>query len=369
MALAYNLSTAVLEWHAAGSLEERVRRRICVLWKRPRDEVIDENAETFEQMDVDDLTGDKANLMPIVDYNSSDNDDEDLEAEQKDMFDALDPSNTLQEALESIDTAALGDADQDASGNRDHVEPKVEKHDDSSALGRSEDRPTDSMDVDDTVHRDDNSNMAKANANESGTAGPVGWKPTSSDPMLASTTLSQSTDAEASGPHSKSAYKPNIYAPIRDYIAFSDESKLFLDLNDYDNLVKGLGALSTEDGVLGAPPPPPDLSSIFPDLPPYEFLNVPAVPVTTCSAEMKKKSDRKSDKDDPNKRVEDTTYTKLVPLGEFMQCKPTLLGPLNPAKRWRKGRWLNQEDTASNSENDTPTPNETLCGKVLYRYI
>ena len=36
VALAYNLSTAVLEWHAAGSLEERIRSKICVLWKKPR---------------------------------------------------------------------------------------------------------------------------------------------------------------------------------------------------------------------------------------------------------------------------------------------------------------------------------------------
>lgn len=360
MALAYSLSTAVLEWHAAGTLEERVRRRICVLWKRPRiEEVEDENAELSEQMDVDDSGEDKAKLIPIVDYNSSDNDDDDLDAEQKDTTDVLDASTTLQEAL--------NDANQELSGNQEHVEPKVEEHDDPSALQEGEDHPTDLMDVDDTTHHVDNDKAITAKTDESGTAIPLGLKSTSSDPLFASTTLSQSADPEATGPHSKSVYKPNVYAPIRDRITYSDENKLFLDLDDYDDLLKELAALSTEDSNVEAPPPPPDLSAIFPDLPPFGLLNVPVVPTTTTSAEVKKKSDRKSDRDDPNKRVEDSTYTKLVPFGEFMHCKPTLLGPLNPAKRWKKGRWINQEDTASNSENDTSTPNETLCGKHPYR--
>ncbi|OBZ75889.1 hypothetical protein A0H81_04110 [Grifola frondosa] len=32
-ALAYNLAHAVIDWHEAGTLEERVHRGICVLWK------------------------------------------------------------------------------------------------------------------------------------------------------------------------------------------------------------------------------------------------------------------------------------------------------------------------------------------------
>ena len=45
IALAYNLAHAVMEWHEAGSLQERVRRGICVLWKRPRETESREQAE------------------------------------------------------------------------------------------------------------------------------------------------------------------------------------------------------------------------------------------------------------------------------------------------------------------------------------
>jgi chromatin modification-related protein VID21 len=153
---------------------------------------------------------------------------------------------------------------------------------------------------------------------------------------------------------------------MRERIAYSDENKLFIDLDDYDDFVKGLAALSTTDTVIETPPPPPDLSAIFPDLQPFGLLNVPPVPTSGIPTDAKKKSDRKSDRDDPNKRVEDTSYTKLVPLGEFMHCKPTLIGPLNPAKRWRNGKWLSQEDAASNSENDASGANEALCGEFSY---
>jgi chromatin modification-related protein VID21 len=92
------------------------------------------------------------------------------------------------------------------------------------------------------------------------------------------------------------------------------------------------------------------------------------VPTSVTSTDTKKKPDRKSDRDDPNKRVEDTSYTKLVPLGEFMHCKPTLIGALNPAKHWRQGKWLSHEDTASNSENDASLLMNALCGE-LFLYI
>jgi chromatin modification-related protein VID21 len=379
MALAYNLSTAVLEWHAAGSLDERLRKRICVLWKRPRNEEVgeDENENEngngngkggrFEQMDVDENAEDHSVPNPMVDYNSSDNDDDEADPEQKDVTDALDVSTAVQEALDVVEAAASEDGDHQPSTEQDRVKPKVEEREDLSALRvAGPNGPDDLMDVDGATQHDSQSNgNGEAGVSKSeedlGPSVPSGLKPMSTDPMLTSTSPA---NAEASS--SKPVIKSNVYAPMREHIAYSDENKLFVDLDDYEGLVMDLAALSTAETAIEAPPPPPDLSAIFPDLQPFGLLNVPPVHVSATSTDAKKKSDRKSDRDDPNKRAEDTSYTKLVPLGEFMHCKPTLIGPLNPAKRWRKGEWLSQEDTGSNSENDASAANEAMCGKSSY---
>ena len=323
-----------------------------------------ETAEVSEQIDLDDPNENRGSLIPMVDYNSSDNDDDDVDPEQKDVTDALNTSATVQEALDGVEASAA----QEPSARLEYVELKIEEPDDSSVLHGHEHRTEeDSMDIDTTTQQalksNDNDQEIVLKTDDSGATILSGLKSTSDDPILASSILAHSTDAETSGSNAKSVYKPNIYAPMRERIIYSNQDKLFLDLDDYDDLVKDLAALSTEDSVVEAPPPPPDLSAIFPDLQPFGLMNVPPVPITSTSTEAKKKSDRKSDRDDPNKRVEDTTYTKLVPLGRFMHCKPTLLGPLNPAKRWKEGQWLNQEDALSNSENDNSTLNESLCGK------
>jgi chromatin modification-related protein VID21 len=371
MALAYHLSTAVLEWHAAGSLEERVKRKICVLWKRPRDEELEGDNEKgggFDQMDVDDNAEDQAIPNPMVDYNSSDIDDDEADSDQKDVTDALNLSTAVQEALADVEAAALV---RQQNGEQNHVEPKVEERDDISALRGTESNAQEHlMDIDGVPPEvsqpsSNGEESVSKSEEESGPSVPPGLKPTSTDPILASTSILQSANATASSSTSKPTPKSNVYAPMRENIAFSDENKLFIDLDDYDNFV----ALSTADALAEPPPPPPDLSAIFPDLQPFGLLNVPPVATSGTSTDAKKKSDRKSDRDDPNKRAEDTSYTKLVPLGEFMHCKPTLIGPLNPAKRWSKGRWLFREDTASNSEPDVLAANESLCGKLMYRII
>jgi chromatin modification-related protein VID21 len=373
MALAYNLSTAVLEWHAAGSLEERVKRRICVLWKRPRndqvdgDEIENEKGDGFEQMDVDGNAEDEAIPNPMVDYNSSDNDDDEADPEQKDVTDALDLSTALQDALEDVDAVASEVRDRRRGVQDHHVEPKVEEREDLSALrSAGPNGPDDSMDVDGATQQDlppigNGEDSVSKSEEDSGPSVTPGLKPTSSDPILASIAHLPSGDTEALS-NVKAAPKPNVYAPMRERIAYSDTNKLFIDLDDYDGLVRDLAGLSTGETVIEALPPPPDLSAIFPDLQPFGLLNVPLVPAVT-STDTRKKPDRKSDRDDPNKRVEDTSYTKLVPLGEFMHCKPTLIGALNPAKHWRQGKWFSHEDTANIIENDASAANDALCGE------
>ena len=48
LALAHRLAHAVVEWHEAGTLEERLRLGICVDWKRPRDEEVEMNTPAPE---------------------------------------------------------------------------------------------------------------------------------------------------------------------------------------------------------------------------------------------------------------------------------------------------------------------------------
>ena len=359
-ALAFHLVTAVLEWHAAGTLADRVGKKIVVLWKPPRK---DEEKEIDEQMNVDN----RSMQTPMVDYNSSDNDNDNEEdgpgpvpLEAKDVTDTLDTSTAVQDALDIAEAAAsaFGITNQFRSISQGgQVEPKIEESD-ISAFHKN-DGTEESMNVDSSTPQDSqpgSSEEEKASKTEEYSR-PSGLKVSSTNPLFPSTSNLQ---PEESSSHSKHASKQNVYAPMRERIASSDDHKLFLDLDDYDYLVKDLAALS-EENIHEMPPPPHDLSAIFPDLQPFGLLNIPDTGVT----EVKKKSDRKSDKDDPNKRTEDTTYANLVPLGKFNHCKPTLLGPMNPAKRWKQGKWANQEDSASNSENDSSLSVDSLCGQFV----
>ena len=103
LAVAYTLAHAVVEWHVAGTLEERVRRGICVLWKKPRpeDEPMEDSQVALSQEDNQYRSGtnSKGNSTPMNDDNSDDDSDEDQEKEQQDVLNALDPSNALEEAL------------------------------------------------------------------------------------------------------------------------------------------------------------------------------------------------------------------------------------------------------------------------------
>ncbi|KAH7927096.1 hypothetical protein BV22DRAFT_1118490 [Leucogyrophana mollusca] len=334
--LAFNLSTAVLEWHAAGSHEERLKLGICVLWKRPQ--VSDEDKSGPPQDMVVDQPIDLADAgyTPMAD--DSDNDDDDADGEQRDIMDPLETGNALEEALEGATSA---ENSQRQSSGPEQIQPKVEDMDDSSALQGS------AMDIDSQVEVGESSETKKEEPSEGDT---TGLKPTSTDPLLVSlhsTQTDHSTQAD-SAPASatpKSAPKSALYAPLRERIAYSDERKLFLDDDDLD-LVHALAELTTDDKAPEPSQPPPDLSDIFPDLQPYGLPEVSSGSISSLT-ENKKKSDKKSDRDD-TKRVEDMVYGKVVPFGRFMHCKPTLLGPLQPVKRWKGGKWISAEEPAVN---------------------
>jgi chromatin modification-related protein VID21 len=120
-------------------------------------------------------------------------------------------------------------------------------------------------------------------------------------------------------------------APLRQKIVHSDD--LFFDLSNISaSLVPQTQAQDPQPQYL-------DLQTLFPDLQPFGLLDVSPSPVI-ANGETKKKSEKKSDRDDPTKRAEDLNYAKLFPTGRFMYTKPTLIGPLQPAKRFKDGTWL-----------------------------
>lgn len=312
--LAFNLSTAVLEWHDAGSREERIRLGICVLWKRPRSS---QNAPT-EDVDMDSRPAEHNGYTPMAD--ESDGDEEEGEAEQRDITDTLESRNALEEALDGTGSNESADSSQHQTPGPDHVQPKVEDVEDPSALQDSNVLNVDTQQED----------QAKVESGDQ-----TGLKAHSTDPNLAS---QQNThpDAAPLGSSSK-ASKASLYAPLREQIAYSDERKLFLDDDDLI-LVKALSDLTTDDSGIEPSLPIADLSDIFPDLQPL------GIPDVVSGSNEGKKKDKKSGED--NRRVEDAGFSKMAPLGRFMHSKPTLLGPLQPARHWVNGEWMFAEEAA-----------------------
>jgi len=301
LALAYHLSTAVLEWHAAGTPEERLRLGICVKWQLHRNaEEEEETAE--EEMIVEEEQPKRNHSLLGVDYGSEEEDDDEQEKEQRSVADALEPSSIVEDALDTTEEMHL----------------KNEEIDDSSmlALPLTEKIEGEDVKMDDAVPVDTN-----------------GLKTSSADPLLGSKSSSQTASANGDAEPPPTKPSKSSYAPLRDKIIYSNDDELFAHVGDFQ-----VGANPSDVHHV---PQNIDWSTLFPELQPYGLLDVPA----PSSGEGKKKAEKRSDRDDPNKRAEDTTYSKLYPSGRFMFSKPTLLGPLEPAKRWSDGKWLPTVDS------------------------
>ncbi|KAJ3867070.1 hypothetical protein EV359DRAFT_61800 [Lentinula novae-zelandiae] len=349
MALAYNLSTSVLEWHAAGSREKRLKRGICVQWKPPR------QGSPKEQImeDADDVSADPLEIeisTPSVptrpssallnlDYGS---DDEDDEEQEKDVDDALGTSAMVEESLADMKQSSYGDG----IGFKD-LQPKTEEVEDNSAL------QTESMDVDHPVRSEieiTTRNIARTENDSSPERTLGGLKSTSGNPTLLSLSTSTSLSSERSPiPHSKSS-KINLYTPLRENIAHSGVEKLFLDFDDFRIITTDPLSENTIETLL----PPSNLSDIFPDFQPYAMFDL-AMPIPPVDG--KKKSEKKSDRDDPvNKRVDEVAYSKLYPSSTFMFSKPTLVGALQPSKHLRGCQWVDLDETPISIEYEAPQP-------------
>lgn len=366
MILAYNLSTAVLEWHAATTQVDRISRGICVHWKPPHAEAEDATMEEGSAEETEDQTSmdvqgspkpvelPKASLLG-VDYGSDDDDDDDeQEKDQQSVEDALEPASLIEDALN------VNRRDQDQDNGPDIFQPKAEDVDVSLASQIN----TNAMDVDkqESLRGSSTTGTDELMTRPERT---LGLKSTSNDPVLGSKSTSQSSngDGEPVVPPTKSSSKTNIYTPLRERIAYSDDQKLFLELGDLDITAIDNSLMGDHHFLL----PPSDLTAIFPDLQPLGLLDVAPVIPSSAAPEGKKKSEKRSDRDDPNKRIEDTTYTKLFPTGRFMYSKPTLIGPLQPSKRWKDGRWGSLDDcsAATEPENSTRISDDSVNGEYL----
>ena len=243
LSMAYNLSTAVLEWHAAGTPEQRLRTGISVKWQPSfsRDNV----DGTSEEMNLNETHQEQLNPSLLgVDYGSKDDNDN----EQDKVIDALEPATPIKNSF----------------GTANELQPKDEEINDQSALRLMHDIVLDNAKGDQL--------MAVSEGNQ--------------------------------GNHLS-----NAAAYLRDC-----DMDISTVLQDKDVNIQL------------------DLTTLFPNLQPLGLLDVHPGPVPH---EGKKKMEKRSDKDDPNKRIEDTTYTKLYPTRQFMYTKPTLLGPLQPFKHWK----------------------------------
>lgn len=312
IALAYNLSTAVLEWHAAGTPEQRLRAGICVKWQPSF--FRDDADGASEEMNLNESHQEQLNSSLLgVDYGSEDED----EVEQDKVIDALEPATLIKDSLDSAT----------------ELRPKDEEVDDQSALHLIHDVVLDNAESDQLTPANEGDHLGNVAAY---------LRPTSTNPILGSQSSSQSANGDGDAQTASAKLSKSVLAPLREQIAYSEGTLLFAD---FDCNIDVSTVLQDKDLNVHL-----DLTTLFPDLQPLGLLDVQPGPIPN---EGKKKVEKRSDRDDPNRRIEDTTYTKLYPTGRFMYTKPTLLGPLQPSKRWKNDGWLPTEETSIVPDDDS----------------
>ena len=353
IAVAYKLSSAVLEWHSVGDRETRKEKGIVVDWSRPihdesRDiddvEMIIEHGQDVEE-DTHEDSGERPFSAALIsaDYGSDDSDDE-QELEKREVADALEPCTALEEALEHAERS-------ESTQPENEIRPKEEDVDDSSILQAMQLTTTTSS-VD--LKQDGTPGPLAGGTSHTGEMpGPdphSGLKPTSEDPILGSDEILENTTGQPTSTSNKQPQKPNVYSPLRSRIAYHDYDKLVLDFDDL-YIHKSRDAAS-DDVSHDFHAYPTDISQIFPELP-FTFIEPPTSGPSNLLSEGKKKSEKR-DRDDPHKRTDPTVYSKMNPMGVFMRTRPTLLAALNPAVRWEGEHWAGFDDAPIVPDFDAP---------------
>jgi chromatin modification-related protein VID21 len=365
--MAHKLAAAALEWHKAGDRQTRRDRGIVVDWSRPvhdesRDiddvEMIIERGQGAEE-EIQDDSDERpfSSALISADYGSDDSDDE-LELEKQEVADALEPRAALEEAL--------GHAERSESTQPENeIRPKEEDLDDSSML-RTMQHTAATMDV--HPKQDETPGPLTENVQSGELTEPdrhPGLKQTSDDPLLGSDATLEST-AAGPMPASKQHPKPSIYSPLRSHIAHLDYDKLILDFDDL-HIHKPRDAAS-DDAPHDLHLLPADVLLILPELP-FAFTEPPASAVSLRTQSAGKKKSEKRDRDDPHRRSDLTTSSKMTAMGSFMHTRPTLLAALDPAVRWENDHWTSFDDAPIIPDFDVPfkVPDE-LTSSVFYLY-
>jgi len=368
--MAYKLAAAALEWHKAGDRQTRKERGIVVDWSRPvhdesRDiddvEMIIEHGQGAEEEMQDDSDGRPfSSTLISADYGSDDSDDE-QELEKQEVADALEPRAALEEAL--------GHAERSESTQPENeIRPKEEDLDDTSMLQAMQQA---AITTDVQPKQDETPGPSTEKVMQSGESTQPdrhpGLKQTSDDPLLGSDATAESA---AAGPTptltSKQHPKPNVYLPLRGHIAHLDYDKLLLDFDDL-HIRKPRDGASDDASHDILPLPPADLLLIFPELP-FAFTDPPPFAGSPHPQSTGKKKSEKRDRDDPHRRSDPTTSSKLTALGSFMHTRPTLLAALNPAVRWEDDHWTGFDDAPIIPDFDAPykNPDEVTSSTFLF---
>ena len=364
IAIAYKLSSAVLEWHSVGDRETRKERGIVVDWSRPvhdesRDiddvEMIIEHSQDVDG-DAHDDSGERTFSSTLIsaDYGSDDSDDE-QELEKREVADALEPRTALEEALGHAERSESTQPEND-------IRPKEEDVDDSSIFQGMQ------LTTNPDLKQDETPGILTDCASHPGEMPRPdphsGLKTTSDDPILGSDEVPENTTEQPPFP-SKQHQKPSVYSPLRGHIAYFDYDKLILDFDDlyiHKSRDAASGDVSHDFHAI-----PADISQIFPEMP-FTFIEPPTLSGPSNMLPEGKKRSEKRDREDPHKRTDATAYSKMTPMGVFMRTRPTLLAALDPAVRWEGDHWAGFDDApvipdfdAPHKILDEPTSSKILC--------
>ena len=353
--LAFELAFAVLEWHAAGTKEERIRLGICASWMPPEPlehaaswnmEIDDPQLPGLENAQIDSEVDDGV----IMDHDSDagkelENPEEDDRKDQQDVDDALKPNAIIAEVLDEAQEAL---SSSDNLPQSISMAPKMEEIDGDDALHLAA-PSSPSMDVDKPTSDEGREEPTEALKVEQA------LKDVSKDPMLDAVPQGDVTNTDTIAKQQKQRQTTFDVKNIKASLLSLPEELLIVSLDELATFKNGDTVPEPDEESANAQTHL-DLTLIFPELSTYAMIDVSNSDIVSSSADGKKKSDKKADKDDPSKRVEEATYTKLYPTGIFMNKKPTLIGPLQPAKKWRKGRWINLDESPVVSDVDGAMP-------------
>ena len=319
IAVAYTLALAVQEWHEAGSVEERIRMGICIVWSKN----LEEDATVSSQTEGSNAT--PINLprqrlhsdpMHVVEE-SDDGSDE----EEKDNAILADPDTAEQEGIVQAELT------------QEPEDMKVEDNFDFTAALQT--APT--TESQDQVGTGDNS--SRQDSREGSDLTPPGLRITSENPMMsfANNGLSASTQGA-----------------LRERVAFMDLNKIFLDADDL-----GLTDLIPKPSAEEAPdyvPPTVDLVALFGDVQAY---GLPEPIPAAVQLDLKK---NRREREDVGRRLDDANTTKLVPVSKFMFCRPTLISALQPSRHWKDGDWTGLDESPVCPTDIPPLPQDFPCG-------